>query len=278
MKKYEVAGHVPSYLPDGKNWKLVWSDEFDGNELDRTKWDYRLNMMGNRHRTWIDEGVTLDGNSNAVFRIYEKDGEICSSQLQTGYNFMDNPTPKDANCATFGSGLSWTIGKLHDSLYTKKFGYFECRCKLQKHLGWWSAFWIQSPIIGATLHPETSGTEIDIMESFKPGKVINHCLHYAGYGEDRVSTAVGKGAEGLNLDEYHTFAVDWDEKGYTFYIDGVEDGRIECEVSQIPEFILISTEVDGYRLAEHMPTDNAKAASKAGDTFVVDYVRVFEGE
>lgn len=51
MQKFEVAGHEPSIVPDGK-WKLVWSDEFDGNELDMTKWDYRLCMMGKRHITW----------------------------------------------------------------------------------------------------------------------------------------------------------------------------------------------------------------------------------
>ncbi len=275
MQKYEIKDHVPSFLPDGKKWKLVWSDEFDGTELDRSKWDYRLNMMGNRHKTWSDEGVTLDGNSNAVFTVFEKDGEICSSQLQTGYNFMDNPSPKDEKRATFDSGLCWTIGKLKDSLYTKKFGYFECRCKLQKKPGWWSAFWIQSPVIGSTLHPETSGVEIDVMESFKPGEVINHCLHFAGYGEDRVSNAYGEGAKGLDLDEYHTFAVDWDETGYTFYIDGKEDGRAERYVSEVPEFILITTEVNGYRSAAHKPTEEAKKA--VGDKFIVDYVRVFEG-
>lgn len=37
MKKYEVEGHLPSFLPDGKEWKLTWHDEFDGPELDRSK-------------------------------------------------------------------------------------------------------------------------------------------------------------------------------------------------------------------------------------------------
>ena len=69
--------------------------------------------------------------------------------------------------------------------------------------------------------------------------------------------------------------MNWDESGYTFYIDGVEDGHIDGHVSQIPEFILISTEVQGYRSKEHHPTEAAKDA--VGDTFLVDYVRVFSG-
>ena len=76
MKEFKVEGHVSSYLPEEHEWELVWHDEFDGTELDMTKWDYRMNMMGKRHKTWDDEGVKLDGNSNAVFSIYEKNGEI----------------------------------------------------------------------------------------------------------------------------------------------------------------------------------------------------------
>ena len=44
MNKFEVKGHEPSYLPEGE-WKLVWADEFDGTELDRSTWDYRMSMM-----------------------------------------------------------------------------------------------------------------------------------------------------------------------------------------------------------------------------------------
>ena len=27
---------------DGFGWKLTWSDEFDGKEIDRTKWDFDI--------------------------------------------------------------------------------------------------------------------------------------------------------------------------------------------------------------------------------------------
>ena len=83
---YEVPGHVPSYLPEGKKWRLTWADEFDGTELDMTKWDYRLSMMGKRHPAWTDRGVHLDGESNAVFTLLKEDGRPVSSQLQTGFH------------------------------------------------------------------------------------------------------------------------------------------------------------------------------------------------
>ena len=90
MQKFTLADHEDSLLPDG-NWKLVWNDEFDGNELDRTKWAFRMSMMGKRHYAWSDKAVHLDGNGNVVFDIIMEDGHPVSSQLQTGYNFMDEP-------------------------------------------------------------------------------------------------------------------------------------------------------------------------------------------
>ena len=63
MQKFEVANHEPSFLPEGQ-WKLVWADEFDGTELDRSKWDFRLNFWGERFDAYTDQGVVLDGNSH----------------------------------------------------------------------------------------------------------------------------------------------------------------------------------------------------------------------
>ena len=122
MKKFEVANHEPSYLPEGE-WKLVWADEFDGTELDRTKWDYRLSMMGQKWLAWTDKGVTLDGNSNAVFTLIEEDGMPKSSQLQTGYNFMDEPIHK----TKFETNhLQWNIGKLKENKFTHTYGLKNC--------------------------------------------------------------------------------------------------------------------------------------------------------
>ena len=118
-------------MPDGA-FQLVWSDEFDGTELDRSKWDYRLSMMGKRHPAWTDKGVHLDGNSNAVFTLLQEEGRPVSAQLQTGYNFMDEPVTK----TRFGADdLQWNIGKLKQSKFVHTYGYYECRCRLQQKEG-----------------------------------------------------------------------------------------------------------------------------------------------
>ncbi|MBP3478897.1 MAG: hypothetical protein J6K03_05365, partial [Oscillospiraceae bacterium] len=37
-----------------------------------------------------------------------------------------------------------------------------------------------------------------------------------------------------------------------------------------------TTETNGYRKENHRPTEDAFAAARAGDTFAVDHVRVFD--
>ena len=271
MTEYPVEGHEPSFLPEG-NWEMVWNDEFDGVELDRSRWDYRLSMMGRRHPAWTDKGVRLDGKGNAVFSLLLEEGRPVSSQLQTGYNFMDEPVVP----TKFGHDhLQWNIGRLKENLYTHTFGYYECRCKLQQHPeGWWSAFWIQSPVIGASLDQAETGSELDVMECFDCGEVHRHNVFTGGYGLDSRRASVG-GFKGLDQTVFHRFGLLWDETGYTFYVDGKEDGHIDKFVSKRPEFLLISTEVKGYRYEDHQPVKEAfDLVGK--DVFTVDYVRVFD--
>lgn len=187
---------------------------------------------------------------------------------------MDAPSTKEfeINTTDDGEKLKWKIGSLKRSLFLQGPGYYECRCRLQQKKGWWCAFGIQSPVIGCDLDEKVSGVEIDILESFKPGKIQYHNVFSHGYGENMVRFKVG-GFEGASTEEFHRFGLLWDESGYTFYVDGKEDGKIEQLITARPEFILISTEVKGYRKT-FQPVPEAWDA--VGDTFLVDYVRVFD--
>jgi hypothetical protein len=54
------------------------------------------------------------------------------------------------------------------------------------------------------------------------------------------------------------------------------DKPASAEISQIPQFILISTEVMGYRGSNHAADASAYKAVMEKDKFIVDYVRVFD--
>ena len=287
MKEYSVAGHVYSYLPEEKNWKLVWSDEFDGTALNEDNWEFRTYFWGKKSPTFTDE-VFLDGESNLHLPLIERDGEYYSAQLQTASLTYD--LPKD-------SEKFWPFGSYHKPKFMHKFGYYECRCKLPKNDGWHAAFWLQSPSIGAHPNPEYAGVEIDVMENYLQAtkNEIICGIGYNGYGKDSVWPGHFHFPYEETADGWHTYAVDWSEDGYIFYADGKEIGRRmkpDVPVSQVEEFILVTTECHGYNRVFSNTSTTAGAAGDSlvwhghavpvlknavlPDEFVVDYVRVFD--
>ena len=270
MKEYKVDGHVSSYLPEGKEWKLVWNDEFDGPELDTSKWSFRLNFWGKPFDAYTDRGIKFDGNSNIELHRTERNGYYVSPQLQTGSNSFD--IPKSGNENPWGQNDFWPLGVIPEPKFMHRFGFYECRCKFQNEPEiMWSAFWTQAPGIGTTYDPKWSGVESDIMECFEKGKVTSGNI-MGGYGnqlreESRIKYDLKETADG-----YHVFAMEWTPDEYVFYCDGEVTARADENISLVPQFILLTTEVQGYRHNAPVKTNG----SFTDDAFIVDYVRVFD--
>ena len=157
-----VEGRAPSLLPSEKKWKLVWNDEFDGTELDESKWNYRLNFWGYRSPAFTTEGVEVSEGTLKI-NLIRKGDDFCSAHLQTGGLTFDNP--RDETSHNF-----WSFGKKDPAKFMHKYGYYEIRCRLPKCDGWHSAFWLQAPGIGAHPDPEVAGVECDIMENYRQYK------------------------------------------------------------------------------------------------------------
>ncbi|MBQ7170673.1 MAG: glycoside hydrolase family 16 protein [Clostridia bacterium] len=282
MKRFEVKDHEPSYLPEGE-WKLVWADEFDGTELDRTKWNFRLNFWGRPFEAYTDHGVILDGKSHVELHRTERDGFYVSPQLQTGEISFDVPGNTGEKPPS-GNDAIWPLGPLEAPKFVHRYGYYECRCRFQQYPEeMWSAFWTQSPSIGTRFEPEWCGVESDIMEHFHAGEATTGNI-MGGYGaqfqkDGRVKYKLEETEGG-----WHTFGMDWEPDGYVFYCDGKEISRCSAHVSHVPQFILLTTEVRGYRRIRQMKERgedlrNAKFAVKGDfvdDAFTVDFVRVFD--
>ena len=272
--------HAKSLLPAGKKWKLVWNDEFDGTELDMTKWSFRYHILQKRQMCLTDEAATLDGKGNLVLSLLEKDGHYYCSQIQTGENYMDRPGEKFEE-----NGFAWPIDKFSEPKFLHKYGYYEIRCKLQTQEGWWSAFWLQSPTIGCCPDPEVAGVEVDIMESFRRDNTVSHNNHWSGYGPDHKCAGSGDIKLEDTPDGYHTFGLEWTPEEYIYYIDGKETWRCSEAVSQREQFILVSTECMGYRWLDVLTGEILESSTKPAeilkkavlpDAFIVDYVRVYD--
>jgi len=281
-------GHEPSPLPAGRAFKLIWHDEFDGDALDTSKWNFRTNFWGRRAKWFAtpEDHAVVVSNGLARFRIVKRsDGSFCSAQLQTGGGLIWDHQP----VVPKGDQGVWWIPKRSPAKFEHRYGYYECRCRTQQRGAWWSAFWMQSEANGTTLDPGRSGIEQDIMESFAPGKLMPLCFHYNGYGADYKCFYIPrcenpeKGLTEFDQTKFHTFGLLWEPDGYTAFLDGVQRGEkvgklgVEA-VSHVPQFLLLSTEVMGYRRAHGTagPVDDVPSTCASGDEFLVDWVRVYD--
>ncbi len=286
MKKFEIKDHEPSLLPDG-NWKLVWADEFDGNELDTSKWGFRLNFWGKPFPAYTDQGIVVKDGCVELHRT-ERDGCYVSPQLQTGSNSFD--IPLGGNESPWNQEKIWRLGELSPEKFEHRYGYYECRCKFQREPDvMWSAFWLQSASIGTRFDPAWCGIENDIMEHFFPDKASSGNI-YGGYGNQFKEDGRVKYDLEPTEDGFHRFGLLWTEDEYVFYCDGKEVSRCNEAISKVPQFILLTTEVRGYRnntplkVGEHstnyrsirVGTIERVSETFTDDAFIVDYVRVYD--
>ena len=285
------GNNAPSLLPKGKKWKLVWSDEFNGNELDRSKWGFRLYFWGKRFKAFSDKGVEVSNGTLKLHLVKNPDGSYCSAHLQTGSLTFD--IPKDTPARKF-----WPFGKHVEPTFMHRFGYYEVRCKLPKYDGWHSAFWLQAPGIGSHPDPRYAGVEVDIMENYNyfiGNKIVGGPI-WGGYGKNNKRSGHFQWPHHETDDKWHYYGVDWKVDGYDFYIDGklvgsttihkdkvapVYDsdgkpcgGTLYGAVSHVEQFILLSTEVHGYRAGDTHDPLLDKAVLP--DYFEIDHVRVYD--
>jgi beta-glucanase (GH16 family) len=233
------AGQFMPPIPQGKKWRLVWSDEFNGTNIDQSKWEI-LGDWRRRDGYWVKEDAYLDGKGNLILRI-----------------------KKDRNRYTCGAVR--TQGK-----FEHKFGYWVARFKFPEQQGHWPAFWLFArPGVETVGNEGRDGTEIDIMEKPWLEDKITQNLHWDGYGEKHKTAGENTTILPGLSEGYHTFGLHWKPDEYVFYVDGEETWRTSAGgISQVPQFIKLTEEVGTWG------GDIKKA--ELPDFFVVDYVRVYE--
>ena len=271
-------------LPKGKtinldDFELVWSDEFDGDKLDKSKWTYNWWEVERKGGYWHEDMVSVE-DGNLVIRAQYFDEPL--------ENYHYDKWKDQIKFKEYKPG--WYTGSISTvNLYEQKFGYFEVRCKLPAAYGLWSAFWMMNGEVENVDGSGQDGTEIDIFESFyyKDHWWGNDCvvsgIHYDGYGEGHKGDSIGKTfIENDPYTEYNTYGLEWNENEYIFYLNGVETGRLSTGgVSQNPEYLLLTVEFSGENGVASGDRHGAGKISKTPDKnwpaeFVVDYVRCYQ--
>jgi len=187
------ADDVAKSPPDARDgWKLVWADEFDYTGLpDPAKWGYEVGMVRNReaqHYTKArSENTRVEGGHlviEARKESYEK-AQYTSGSLK--------------------STAGW------------KYGRIEVRAQLPTGRGMWPAIWMMPS--GRTRGWPACG-EIDIMEHVgrKP-QVTYGTIHGPGYAG--AGSLGGWNTQDYDIaDDWHTYAIEWDETGIVWFYDG----------------------------------------------------------
>jgi beta-glucanase (GH16 family) len=235
-----LADPATDFLPNpppGKEWKLVWHDEFDNAKLDESKWN-RLGDWKRRDGFWIKDDAYLNGQGQLILRT-RKDGE------------------------RFTCGAVNTQGKFEHAC-----GYYVARCKLPTQPGHWPAFWLMSKSMNQVGDDGRDGTEIDIIEiPWRDGRLTSN-LHWDGYGKAHKSAGT-KFTIPAVTNGFHTFSLLWSPTEYVFYVDGREVWRsVAGGVSQVPEYIKLTEEIGKW--------GGEIRDAQLPDEFVVEYVRVYD--
>lgn len=223
-----------------RNLRLVWSDEFDGDRLDMTKWDYRY--TGKRRLGYNSPESISVSSGTLKIKVYKMSDRYLA-------------------------GMIGTQGK-----YEGRFGYYEIRARLPRAMGLQTAFWLQSPTYGAEIgNPEGSGTEIDVVEYIKsrPGE-LHFTNHWDGYGSARKSSSMSVKYPPIEDGNWHTFGLRWSTNSYKFFVDGILMHEITKAVSHVKQYIILSVEITPWAGGERI------SDSELPDQFEVDYVRVYQ--
>jgi beta-glucanase (GH16 family) len=190
----------PPTCVDG--FRLVWSDEFDEATIDPNRWGHEVNGSGGGNN---ELQYYTDRSENS--RI--EDGVLILEARRESYTGPDGTRDyTSARLRTLGHG---------DFLY----GRVEARIKLPRGQGLWPAFWMLPTdwVYGGW----AASGEIDIMELLgqEPSRVYG-TLHYGGAWPNNTHTGdsyVLPGG-GSFADDFHVFAIEWEEGAIRWYVDG----------------------------------------------------------
>jgi beta-glucanase (GH16 family) len=193
------------------DWRLVWSDEFDGTSIDTSKWTHEVDCLGggNNEQQCYTDSSENSFVADGMLNIVAKPAEAGAVKPYTS-----------ARMVTKNQG-DWTYGR------------FEMRAKMPSGQGSWPAFWMLSTDEVYGDWPRSG--EVDIIETVnlkelgpdgEEERSIVGTLYY-GSGETNDNNQFDSSGKTFDLldgsnpaDDFHTYAVEWQAGEIRWYVDG----------------------------------------------------------
>jgi len=265
-------------FPAHGDWRLTWSDEFDGTSVNTNSWTFDT---GNGF--WVsDPGYWVPGWGNNELEYY-------TSRPQNVYvagGLLHVVARRESY-----SGFHYTSARLKSQgRFTKQYGRFEFRARLPAGLGCWPALWMlpQNPTYGGW----PNNGEIDVMEN-KGGisSQVGGAIHYGGAGGHNVySSKTYTFPGGDSVTNFHVYALEWTTNTIRWLVDGTLYQTQTNWWSNVgtstakhpypapfnqPFYLLMNLAIGGRYLGDPSTNDiNANTVFPA--EMQVDYVRVYD--
>jgi len=261
IRKHKSSPVVLTQKTTGKEWKLVWSDEFNGTGLpDTTKWTYDIGNWG-----W--------GNNELEYYTVNR---LENARQEDGNLIIESR--KDDGIYPWSSARLTTRGK-ESFLY----GKIEFRAKVPAGRGTWSAGWL----LGDEYKDELSWPycgEIDVLENVgfemepKTGSGKTHASVHCGAYYFKLGNQPTSIIDVKNMtDEYHIYSIEWLSGSIAILIDGKKyfeyhdtSNNLTWPFSKPQNLILNLAMGGGWGGAKGMDPEMKSAK------FILDYIRVYE--
>lgn len=183
-------------IPQLDGYALLWNDEFNGNALDETIWNYEPHEPG-----WTNE--ELQEYTTSTDNVFVRDGSLIIKAIKTEKDGSDYYT---SGKVTSQNKKDFTYGKV------------VARAKVPEGQGLWPAIWMMPKDEGFYGQWPKCG-EIDIMEVLCSNtKTAYGTIHY---GEPHAEQqGIYNLESGSFSEDFHEFSVEWEPGEMRFYIDG----------------------------------------------------------
>lgn len=234
-----------------KRWRLVWSDEFGGDEIDGTSWQrcLRYGSPWNRHMSLLDTLVKVQGGVVELWGINRPEGYQDSLKFLTG-------------------GLD------SRGMRTIRNGRIDVRARLDQAQGFWPAIWMMPE----SNLPWPEAGEIDIMEHLNFDDYIYQTVHSGHIEGLRQPKTQHDHKENVDVTVFNVYSVEITPSEIIYYINGHRTfsyPRLDPEPEgQYPfddyeYYMILSAQLGGHWIgpieAEQLPVK-----------MEVDYVRFYE--
>lgn len=266
-KNYDES--KPEYIPpESKYDTLVWSDEFDGESVDESKWNI-IDGMANHGAIYNRGAVSIkkDGD-NSYLAINSKNYETTEKLIDAvGWDKYQNQE--------LGKHVTWSSGRVESkNKFSFQFGRMAVRAKPNDSQGIWPAIWM-------LCQDETGHDEIDVLEYLGQDAWDAWTTNHFGIlDKDKGSHGIAiKNYEAWSQD-FHVYEVEWNPEIIKFFIDGVQvhsttagkdDGRDGMHTRSM--FPILETQVGAGWVGD---VDYTKQNTKQDSDYLIDWVRVYQ--